>query len=215
MKTKNLAVGALAAVLTLALWWNFLLKPTQAKAKAVKADTAVQRAKLQPLEAQLAQAHAYAAHASTFKAQLATLQQAVPDSPALAAFIREANAIAEASHISWQSVTHAPPTPGADGVASIAVGIQIRGTYEQVMEYLGRIAALQRLLVLDNVQVTAAAITSAGPGGPASGTGTSTGPFSGASELTVTIRARMFETAPAGAEATAGTVTGAPAATTG
>ena len=126
MKTKNLVVGALAAALTLALWWNFLLKPTQTKAKAVKADTAAARTKLQPLEAQLARAQADAAHATRFKAQLAVLQRAVPGSPALAAFIRDANAIAEASRISWQSVTHGPPTPVDAGVASITVGIQIR-----------------------------------------------------------------------------------------
>jgi Tfp pilus assembly protein PilO len=215
MKTKNLAVGALAAALTLALWWNFLLKPTQSKAKAVKADTAVQQAKLQPLETQLAQAHAYAAHASAFKAQLAVLQQAVPDSPALAAFIRDANAIAEASNVLWQSVTHGPPTPGAAGVASIAVGIQVGGTYEQVMAYLGQIAALKRLLIIDGVQVSATATGSGAPGAPAPGTGAGTGPFSGATALTVTITARMFETLSAvpGATDSTGAVTAA--ATTG
>jgi Tfp pilus assembly protein PilO len=215
MKNKNLAVGALAALLTLALWWNFLLKPTQAKAKAVKADTEVERAKLQPLEAQLAQAHAYAAHASGFTAQLAALQQAVPDSPALAAFIRDANAIAEASHISWQSVTHGPPAASAAGTASIAVGIQIRGTYEQVMDYLDRIAALQRLLVLDNVQFSSAGASTTGPGTPTGGGAASTGPFSGASELMLTITARMFETAPAVAAAADGTGAVTTAASTG
>jgi Tfp pilus assembly protein PilO len=215
MKTKNLAVGALAAALVLALWWNFLLKPTQTKAKAVKADTEVQRAKLQPLETQLAQAHAYQAHASEFKAQLAVLQQAVPESPALAAFIRDANAIGEASRISWQSVTHGPPTPADVGTASIAVTVVIAGTYEQTMEYLGRIAALKRLLVIDGVQVSPTATGSAAPGAPAPGAGAGTGPFSGASELTVTITARMFETLAAGAGATDGTAAVTAAATTG
>ena len=194
MKTKNLAVGALAAVLTLALWWNFLLKPTRAEATKVKADTEVQQAKLQPLQAQLAQAHADETHAGTFKAQLAALQRAVPDSPALAAFIRDANRIAEASNISWQSVTHGSPSPGTAGIASITVGIQIKGSYEQVMDYLGRIAALERLLVLDTVQFTSAGTTGAGGGAAVGGAGESTGPFSGSSELSVTISARMFET---------------------
>ena len=111
MKTKNLAVGALAALLTLALWWNFLLKPSRSEASKVKAETAVARTELQPLQAQLAQAQADQAHAEAFKAQLASLKNAVPDSPALAAFIRNANGIADASNVSWQSVTHGPPAP--------------------------------------------------------------------------------------------------------
>ena len=201
MKTKNLAVGALAAVLVLALWWNFLVKPTRAEEKKVKAETAAERTKLQPLEAQLAQARLDASHAATMQARLAALQRALPTTPALANFIRDANGVAAASNVSWQSVTHGPPVPGDAGVAVITVGIQLRGTYEQVMDYLGRIAALPRLLVLDNVQFAASAGTTA-PGGTAAGPGASTGPFSGASELAVTITARMFESVPAAVQVT-------------
>src|SRR3954463_13956826 len=96
-------VGILAGVLVLALWWTMLLKPARAKAEKVRAETAVQQSKLDPLETQPAQAQKDAAHAATFKAQLESLQQAMPNSPALAAFIRNANEIAQASGVSWQS----------------------------------------------------------------------------------------------------------------
>ena len=191
MKTKNLSVGILVAVLTLALWYNFLLKPMRSQTSKVKADTAAQKQKLVPLQAQLDQANIDSAHAATFKAQLASLQAAVPNSPALAAFIRDANAIASASKVTWQSVTHAAPT-GVGSPAAITVGIQIQGTYEQVMDYLGRLGVLKRLVVVDTVQFSAAAGTGGGAGGAATGAGASTGPFSGASELTVTISGRMF-----------------------
>jgi len=199
MKTKNLAVGALVAVLTLALWWNFLLKPSRSEASKVKAETAVARTELQPLQAKLAQAQADQAHAATFKAQLASLQHAVPNSPALAEFIRNANGIADASQISWQSVTHGPPAPDATGVSSIAVGIIIKGTYEQVMAYLTRLGSLKRLVVVDGVQ-----FSSGGDAGATAGAAGSTGPFSGTSQLLVTITARMFvasPTTPASADA--------------
>ena len=215
MKTKNLAVGALVGLLTMALWYNFLLKPTRASEKKVKDETAVERTKLQPLQAQVAQANIDAAHAGTFKARLAVLKNAIPESPALANFIRDANAVAAASGISWQSVTHGPPTPGVGGVESISVGIQIKGTYEQVLDYLTRISKLRRLLVLDNVNFTAAGTTVApGTGAASGGANASTGPFSGASSLSVTITARMFEI-PAGALATDATgATGATGAAT-
>src|SRR5260370_18983981 len=178
MKTKNLAVTAVIGLLILALWWNFLLKPSRSQASKVKAETAAERTKLQPLQAQLAQANIDGAHAGSFKTRLAVLKNAVPDSPELANFIRDANAIAAASNITWQSVTHGPPSTGSAGVSSIAVGIDIKGTYEQVLDYLGRIAALKRLGVPGNVTLT--------PGGaaaPAAGATTGTpvqespGPF--------------------------------------
>jgi Tfp pilus assembly protein PilO len=198
MKTKNRAVGALAAVLVLALWWTMLLKPARAKASKVRADTAIQQSKLDPLQAQLAQAQRDAANAATFKAQLESLQLAMPDSPALAAFIRNANDISKASGVSWQSVTHGPPTIGADGVNSITLGIQVKGTYAQVMDYLTRLAKLQRLVVVDGVQLSTAADTGASTG---STSGQATGPFSGGTELSAVISARMFESPAAPAPA--------------
>jgi Tfp pilus assembly protein PilO len=204
MKTKNLAVGALAVLLVTALWWNFLLKPAKSEAKKVKADTATETAKLPPLEAQVSKARLAQAHAAAFKAQLTSLQHAVPDSPALAAFLRDANAIADASRVSWQQVTHGPPVlDPPTGISSIPVGIQVKGTYEQVMDYLTRVKSLKRMLVVDSVQ-----FSSGGGDSSAGGAAASTGPFSGASQLAVTITARMFETAPVTA-ADGSTLTGA------
>ena len=200
MKTKNLAVGILVGVLTLALWYTFLLKPTRAQTSKVKADTAAEQAKLEPLQAQLAKAQRDASHAAQFKVELQSLQRAMPDSPALADFVRDANGIAAASNVSWQSVSHASPTPGTSGVMSITVGITVKGTYPQVMDYIGRLAGLQRLVIVDSVNFAASSSVAtstgggAGAGSPAASSGGSTGPFSGASELTATISARMFET---------------------
>ena len=123
----------------------------------MKADTATEQSKLAPLQAQLDQAQRDAAHAATFKAELQSLQQAMPDSPALAAFIRDANGIADASGVSWQSVTHGPPTPAPTASMSITVGIQVKGTYAQVIDYLGRSSPrCKRLVVVDSVQLTTA-----------------------------------------------------------
>jgi Tfp pilus assembly protein PilO len=193
MKTKNLAVGALAVLLVTALWWNFLLKPSKSEAKKVKAETTTEREKLAPLEAQLSKARLAQAHAATFKAQLTSLQNAVPASPALAEFLRAANFIADTSRVSWQQVTHGPPAPDpSTGVSAIPVGIQVKGTYQQVMDYLFLLKSLKRLVVVDTLQVS-----SAGGDTSAGAAGATTGPFSGASQLAVTITARMFETPPA------------------
>jgi Tfp pilus assembly protein PilO len=191
MKTKNTMVGVLAGVLVLALWWTMLLKPTRAKASKVREQTSVEQAKLDPLEAQLRQAQQDAAHAATFKAQLESLQEAMPNSPALADFIRNANQIADASGVAWQSVTHGPPTVGGDGVTAITLGIQVKGTYAQTMDYLAKLGALKRLVVVDGVQLSTAANTGAETGG--GGAGETTGPFSGSSQLSAVISARMFE----------------------
>ena len=128
MKTKNLAVGALVGGPHARAVVELPAEAEPPEASKVKAETAVDAnrsssrckhssRKRRPIRRTRA----------TFKAQLPSLQQAVPNSPALAAFIRDANGIADASEISWQSVTHGPPAPDATGVSSIAVGIQHQG----------------------------------------------------------------------------------------
>ena len=72
MKTKNLAVGVLAAVLVAALWYTFLLKPT--RAQDVEGQGRHRRpssAKLEPLQAQLAQAQRDASHAAAVQGRAA------------------------------------------------------------------------------------------------------------------------------------------------
>jgi Tfp pilus assembly protein PilO len=217
MKSKNTMVGILAGVLVVALWYTMLLKPTRAKASKVHEETATAQSKLDPLQSQLHIAQEAAAHASTLKADLASLQLAMPDSPALAEFIRDANQISDDTGVSWQSVTHGPPTIGNDGVTSITLGIQVKGTYAQVMDYLAKLGALQRLVVVDGVQFSTAATTGAASGGGGSSAGQTTGPFSGASQLAAVISARMFEapTAAAPGTDTAGSSATAPATGSG
>jgi len=207
MKTKNLAVGILAGVLLVALWYTMLLKPTRAKVTKVKEEAQVQEDKLAPLQSQLTQARADAANAAEIKAQLASLQEAMPDTPALAAFIRDANGIAGEAGVAWQSVTHATPTPGVGGSTSITVGIQVKGTYGQVLDYLGRLASMKRLLVVDNLQL---ATGSSGATADANATDQSTGPFSGGDRLSATISARMFSSPTAAAAAAGVGEAGAP-----
>jgi len=217
MKTKNLMVSVLVGVLVVAVWWTMLLKPTRAKVAKAKTDTQAQEDKLAPLQRQLAQARQDASHAAELKTQLESLQHALPDAPALSAFIRDANGIASASGVQWQSVTHATPAPGGPGgVLSITVGMQVQGTYGQIVDYLSRLASMKRLMVVDNLQLSPSTSTAgaanANANGGANPANASTGPFSGGDQLTATISARMFAT-PAAAAAAAGT-TGAPASST-
>ena len=210
MKTKNLAVSIIVAVLVVALWWTMLLKPTRAKVAKAKSDTTAQEAKLAPLQQQLSQAQRDAAHAAEFKAQLESLQLALPNSPALAAFIRNANGVASAAGVKWQSVTHATPTPGLGGVQSISVSLQVQGTYGHLIDYLSRLAAMKRLLVVDNLQLAASSSNSTSTAG-GDAASQSTGPFSGGDQLTATIAGRMFALPDASSAAALGQ-TGTPTA---
>src|SRR5262249_30983725 len=142
-----------------ALWYMFLLKPMQSQASKVHKDvTNAQRDQL-ALKAQLA-ALSDKTHIAQTKAQLAKLQAAIPADPQLASFLRSANAIAEVSGVEWQTITPAVPTPST-GVETVNVSILVNGTQAEVHDYLSRLEALPRLVIVDstNLNVASAAAT--------------------------------------------------------
>ena len=101
-----------------------------------------------------------------------------PNSPALAAFIRDANDdLREASGVrgSRSRTGRRRPVPAVPCRSRSAS--RSRARYAQVLDYLTRLAALQRLVVVDNVQLVDGRHRPARAG--ASTLGRSTGPFSG------------------------------------
>ena len=101
----------------------------------------------------------------------------MPETPELANFLRDAERHrGRIGHRSWQSVTPRTPSPG-EGPAptAITVGIQVKGTYEQVIDYLTRMASLiDDCSSIDNVQFTAA-VSGASAGATRPDRGASTG----------------------------------------
>ena len=75
------------------------------------------------------------------------------------------------------------------------------------MDYLTRLAALQRLVVVDGVQLSTAGTT--GASGPAASGGGSTGPFSGGTELSAVDHGSHVRVAGARPSSTAGAGDGA------
>jgi Tfp pilus assembly protein PilO len=206
MKTRNVAVGALAAVLVLALWWMFFLKPTRSQTSKVHKEVAEAERDALSLKAQLAQVSDKARN-KQLEAQLTRLHAAVPTSPELATFVRTANTIADQSGVAWVSVTPGQPTVTA-GVNAISLGIMVKGTYPQVLDYLNRLQNLDRLVVVDSINVSASSADGS-TGGELPGYISATG---GQGTLGLQITGRMFvgsavSTTPAGAA-----TTGAPGA---
>jgi Tfp pilus assembly protein PilO len=208
MKSRNLAVGGVVAVLVIALWFMFVLKPMRSDtSKAHKEVVEAERQTL-GLQARLAQVSDKARNEQT-KAELATLHAAVPATPQLSTFIRGANAIAAASGVSWQSVT-----PGeisrATGGTTISLGIQVKGGYAQVLDYMQRLQDLSRLVIVDNVNIGSATEGAAGaPGG--SGGGVFASETGADVALNLQITGRMFIASPTAPTAT-DPATGAPVA---
>lgn len=114
------------------------------------------------------------------RAQLERLRRLVPPQPDVAGFILAANHVAVGSGVDWISIAPAAPVAGeGGGPSAIGVSIAVNGGFFTVVDYLRRLEGLERLVVVDSLQLS--------PGGQAGG------PL----QLSATISARIFTTAAA------------------
>jgi Tfp pilus assembly protein PilO len=196
---RSLLIGVGAALAVLLVWYFLLWSPRgkaidEAKSRQQTASDAADE-----LEARLNQLRDAQRNEAATRAQIAQLQEAIPDEANLAQFILDANDAATRSGIDFLSISPTPPAAGdavdpATGAAAagapsqIALNVSITGGYFQVLDFVNRLTDLPRIVVIDALNVSGAA------GG----------------DLSVQITGKMFTTqAPAGSTPTTTTVPGA------
>ena len=227
---RGVLIGVIAGALVLILLWYFVLfSPTSSDLSTTRKQVADAQSQKQALENTIAQLKELSANAAQQQASLRTLRAAIPPTPDLGEFILQANDIATASGIDWLSISPSAPTATVGGgpTSTIALSMQVSGGFFQVLDYLNRLEEIERIVIVDTINVTAAGTgSSAGSSGTTGATGsTSTGDTSGdsssggAPDLNVTLTGRMFtgaEPAPvAGSSTTPGIGTTTPSTTPG
>lgn len=182
--TRKITLAAVgASVALLAAWFVLLWGPQGGKladaedreeaAAAVNAELELRRDRLVAAQAE----------APALQAKVEALRVAVPDSPDLAQFILDANDAATASGVDFLSISPAPPAASADPTqpAVVNLAIDVDGGYFQVLDYLNRVDDMDRIVVVDTLDLA-----------PKGEEGRTDG-------LSVSLTARMFTTAtPAG-----------------
>ncbi len=226
MRSRVAALLAVALVGVVALWWVFVFSPRAGELSDARDEVSAAEQERIGLDSTLKRLKQIDADGPATDARLLQLSEALPATPDLAAFINGAHEIALDAGIDWISVAPTEPaeTPGAP--PTIALSIQIEGGFFQVLDYMNRLEDLDRLVIVDAVNITT------GASGGGDGTTPTTGAITatGAPDLAVTLTARMFTlstlsapgstatTVPAGTTATTAatgaTTTTVPAAST-
>jgi Tfp pilus assembly protein PilO len=207
MNRRSLFIALGAGVLALLVWYFLLWSPQGKALDRARQRQQVAADQIDELEARLNQLRDAQRNEATTRAQIAQLQEAIPDEPNLAQFILDTNDAATRSGIEFLSISPTPPAAGSavdpttgapvPGTPSqVGLNVSISGGYFQVLDFVNRLVDLPRIVVIDSLTVS-----------------------SSAGELAVQIAGRMFTTqAPAGTAPEAGapetTTTTVPGATT-
>ena len=167
MNRRSLLIGVGAAFLVLLIWYFLLWSPrgnaiADAKSRQqTAADAAFE------LEARLNQLRDAQRNEAATRAQIARLQEAIPEEANLAQFILDANDAATRSGIDFLSIAPTPPAAGtavdpatgqplAGSPSQIALTVNITGGYFQVLDFVNRLTDLPRIVVIDGLSVSSA-----------------------------------------------------------
>src|SRR5581483_11754548 len=97
------------------------------------------------------------------EAELARLGRLIPADPDVDGAILTLNEMAHQAQVAWSSFVPTTPTPTTGGPTAINIGMKVSGTFPQVFDYLRRLEQLDRLVVVDNLQLSGAAQGGASP----------------------------------------------------
>ncbi len=141
MKRQMLLLVALAVVAVLALYWMFLFQPQREELALVEADIEAEENRQVTLQAELNRLRQTRENAPAALAELAAAESIIPLDAALPSALRQMQAAADESGVTLVSISPGRPgqIEGADpGLASLALGVQLQGSYFQVVDFLRR-----------------------------------------------------------------------------
>ena len=155
MNRRLVLIGFGAAGVLLVLWFLLLWGPQGGRLEDAKARRAAAEDQNGTLEVRLARLQEAQERAPQLLADLERLRAAVPDDPALAQFILDANTIAEDAGVEFLSIAPGPPSASLTGGPPVVnLQIAVDGGYFQVLDYLDRLDALSRVVVVDSLALT-------------------------------------------------------------
>jgi Tfp pilus assembly protein PilO len=151
---KALLVGV-AALFVFAVAWMFLLyRPAGSDLSDARDDLRAAQDELSGLDLQLGRLRATEADLPRLQSGIETLRAAVPDDPGLADFILAVNEAALAAGLEVQAIV--PDQPRVTGALSeVNVGLNTEGGYYKVLDFLNRLAAMQRVITIENLSLSA------------------------------------------------------------
>jgi Tfp pilus assembly protein PilO len=178
------ALAVMGGLVVLYGWNSFFLAPKSEAKAGVRKELVAARQQEQQLRRNLSELRKLANDSQAREAELSRLGRLIPADPDVAGAIDTLNETAKAAAVGWSSFVPAPPAPAAGGPSSTSIGMQVSGTFQQVFDYLRRLELLDRLVVIDSLQLSTGAAEGAGP-----------------PRLDADIKARIFSTGTAPAAA--------------
>jgi Tfp pilus assembly protein PilO len=160
MKRQMILLVALGALALVAAFWMLLWQPQRAELAEVEEAIAAEEATQAQLQGELDRLRSVREQAPAVVAELAAAESVIPLDAALPSALRQLQTAADESQLTLVAVAPARPAAiegAAPGMASIALNVQVQGSYFQVVDFLRRTedaSISPRAMLWNNVAIT-------------------------------------------------------------
>lgn len=152
MRRTGLILGVLGVVLTTALWWFFVISPTNTRITEAEDQLQTESDNEVLLRTQLAGLKKIQENELTYRSAIGALEAGIPPTPQMPALIDTLAELAESSGVEWDSGTYGNPAEVEDqDYFAIPVFLTVEGQFFEILGYLYGIADLERIVRIDGV----------------------------------------------------------------
>jgi type IV pilus assembly protein PilO len=154
MRRGPLIIGILVTLLLTAAWWFFLVSPQRERAQLAEDEREQAEQEEFLLRTELAALEKIQDNELRYRAALAELEAAIPDTPQTATLIDDLSELADDTGVAWVSGTYGDPVEiEGEDYLEIPLTIVIEGQFFEVLGYLYGTAELERIVRLDSVAI--------------------------------------------------------------
>lgn len=163
-------IGAVACLAVLVAGWFLLVAPVNSDISKTKAATAAQLSTNDGLQLTLASMRSIAKKLPQEKAELAALNQRIPDQTQLPDLLRAIQKAATRTGVTMSTLTPTQPTAlvGAPGVSAIGINLSVSGGFAEVEQFDSALETLQRTFLVSAFSLAGGGAASSAAGATAS-----------------------------------------------
>ena len=155
MRRSGVVFGVLGMVLVTALWWMFVISPTNTKISDAQEEQQSAEDNEVLLRTQLSRLKKIQENELTYRSAIGALEAAIPPTPQMPALIDTLAELAEASGVEWESGTYGNPVEvEGEDYFEIPVSLTVQGQFFEVLGYLYGIADLERIVRVDAISLS-------------------------------------------------------------
>jgi len=155
MKRTGLILGVLGMLFVTALWWFFVISPTNTKISEAQDQLQSEEDNEVLLQTQLLRLKKIQESELTYRSAIGALDAAIPSMPQMPALIDTLAELAEDSGVQWDSGTYGNPVEvEGEDYFEIPVSLTVQGQFFEVLGYLYGIADLERIVRIDAVSLS-------------------------------------------------------------